>query len=227
MHLATSYKILLAFALALGVALMSVLSSQRASVGEGTEGTTPSTNTKLDEARNKIQHVVVIMQENRSFDSYFGTYPGAEGLPRTEDGEFTVCVPNPRTGGCDKPYHDPALINSGGPHSSTASTADINGGKMDGFIATAESRSRGCAAKYALFVRLIHPQMSWVFTTRGRSPITGPMLSSLSSKITCSRQPFLGACRPIYLPSQGGQLGVHLPEANPPAARTTMISTTT
>jgi phospholipase C/LysM repeat protein len=151
MHLATSYKILLAFALALGVALTSVLSSQRASVGQGTEGTTPSTNTKLDEARNKIQHVVVIMQENRSFDSYFGTYPGAEGLPRTEDGEFTVCVPNPRTGGCDKPYHDPALINSGGPHSSTASTADINGGKMDGFIATAESRSRGCAAKYALF----------------------------------------------------------------------------
>ncbi len=24
----------------------------------------------------KIQHVIVIMQENRSFDSYFGTYPG-------------------------------------------------------------------------------------------------------------------------------------------------------
>ena len=24
-----------------------------------------------------IQHVVIIMQENRSFDSYFGTYPGA------------------------------------------------------------------------------------------------------------------------------------------------------
>ena len=29
----------------------------------------------------KIQHVVVIMQENRSFDSYFGTYPAAEGIP--------------------------------------------------------------------------------------------------------------------------------------------------
>ncbi|HSP08090.1 MAG TPA: alkaline phosphatase family protein, partial [Candidatus Dormibacteraeota bacterium] len=24
---------------------------------------------------HKIQHVVVIMQENRSFDQYFGTYP--------------------------------------------------------------------------------------------------------------------------------------------------------
>ena len=28
-----------------------------------------------------IQHVVIIVQENRSFDSYFGTYPGANGIP--------------------------------------------------------------------------------------------------------------------------------------------------
>jgi len=28
-----------------------------------------------------IRHVIVIMQENRSFDSYFGTYPGADGIP--------------------------------------------------------------------------------------------------------------------------------------------------
>jgi len=26
---------------------------------------------------NPIKHIVVIMQENRSFDNYFGTYPGA------------------------------------------------------------------------------------------------------------------------------------------------------
>src|SRR4029453_2545164 len=31
---------------------------------------------------HKIKHVVVIMQENRSFDSYFGTFPGADGIPR-------------------------------------------------------------------------------------------------------------------------------------------------
>src|SRR5579862_4355035 len=30
---------------------------------------------------HKIQHVIVIMQENRSFDSYFGTFPGADGIP--------------------------------------------------------------------------------------------------------------------------------------------------
>ena len=48
---------------------------------------------------HKIQHIVIIMQENRSFDHYFGTYPGADGLPR-QNGQFTVCVNDPRTGVC-------------------------------------------------------------------------------------------------------------------------------
>jgi phospholipase C len=29
----------------------------------------------------QIQHVIIIIQENRSLDSYFGTYPGANGIP--------------------------------------------------------------------------------------------------------------------------------------------------
>jgi phospholipase C len=33
------------------------------------------------EGIHKIQHVVMIMQENRSFDQYFGTYPGANEIP--------------------------------------------------------------------------------------------------------------------------------------------------
>ena len=60
------------------------------------------------EGISKIKHVVVIMQENRSFDTYFGTYPGADGIPAA-DGAFTVCVPNPTTHTCDAPYHNPAL----------------------------------------------------------------------------------------------------------------------
>jgi phospholipase C len=34
-----------------------------------------------DQGIHKIRHVVVIMQENRSFDSYFGTFRGADGIP--------------------------------------------------------------------------------------------------------------------------------------------------
>jgi phospholipase C len=50
----------------------------------------------LAAARQRIKHVVVVMQENRSFDSYFGTYPGADGIPM-RDGRPTVCVPDPNT----------------------------------------------------------------------------------------------------------------------------------
>jgi len=81
---------------------------------------------------HKIKHVIIIMQENRSFDSYFGTFPGADGIPM-QNGKPTVCLPDPR-GGCTGPYHDTADVNGGGPHGVTDAVADIDGGKMDGFI---------------------------------------------------------------------------------------------
>jgi phospholipase C len=81
---------------------------------------------------HKIKHVIVIMQENRSFDSYFGTYPGADGIPMSS-GQPTVCVPDP-TGPCVRPFHDTTDINGGGPHGLVNAKADVDGGKMDGFI---------------------------------------------------------------------------------------------
>jgi phospholipase C len=54
---------------------------------------------------HKIQHVIIIMQENRSFDSYFGVYPGADGIPM-QGGVPTVCVPDPMTGTCVAPFVD-------------------------------------------------------------------------------------------------------------------------
>ncbi len=45
---------------------------------------------------HKIRHVVIIMQENRSFDSYFGTYKGADGIPGLAGNPGRVpCVPDP------------------------------------------------------------------------------------------------------------------------------------
>ncbi len=98
---------------------------------------------------HKIRHVVIIMQENRSFDSYFGTYPGADGIPGLAGNPGAVpCVPNPATGGCDRPYHDRQNESLGGPHSYNAAQADINGGKMDGFIGEQESGMAGCAQTF-------------------------------------------------------------------------------
>ncbi len=93
---------------------------------------------------HKIKHVIVIMQENRSFDSYFGTFPGADGIPM-KNGTPTVCVPDPRAHICVKPYHDTSQVNNGGPHGSGDFDADLDGGKMDGFVARAETDLPACS----------------------------------------------------------------------------------
>ena len=92
---------------------------------------------------HKIKHIVVIMQENRSFDSYFGTFPGAHGIPM-KNGQPTVCVRDPELGGCQRPYVDHDNANGGGPHGGQAAKIDINGGKMDGFIAVDVGAVKDC-----------------------------------------------------------------------------------
>jgi phospholipase C len=99
----------------------------------------PHALTPVPTAIHKIQHVVVIMQENRSFDSYFGTFPGAEGIPMM-GGVPAVCAPDPELGSCVRPYHDSADKNFGGPHAARDASLDIDGGRMDGFIPQAEGK---------------------------------------------------------------------------------------
>ena len=90
----------------------------------------------------KLDHLIFVVQENRSFDHYFGTYPGADGIPKR------VCVPHPALGGkCMVPYHDKDTLDVGGPHTVAASDTDINGGKMDGFIqALVDQDENPCAS---------------------------------------------------------------------------------
>jgi phospholipase C len=109
-------------------------------------GQTPAqtaASSDLETARAKIKHVVIIMQENRSFDEYFGTYPGADGIPM-QNGVPTVCVADSQTGECVKPYHNSADVNAGGPHAAGSATTDIDGRKMDGFIAAFRNAQKQC-----------------------------------------------------------------------------------
>ncbi len=86
-----------------------------------------------------IKHVLIIFQENRSFDSYFGTFPGADGIPM-RSGVPTVCVPDPESGKCIKPFHTDDDVTCGGPHAAEDSLADVANGKMNGFIADTQAR---------------------------------------------------------------------------------------
>ncbi len=92
---------------------------------------------------HKIKHVIIIMQENRSFDSYFATYPGADGIPMT-NGVPTVCEVDPVKGICVAPFHDVYDINGGGPHGVYNAIGDINHGEMNGFIEALISGESTC-----------------------------------------------------------------------------------
>ncbi|MBV8733252.1 MAG: hypothetical protein JO120_00580 [Solirubrobacterales bacterium] len=93
---------------------------------------------------HKIRHVVIIMQENRSFDNYFATYPGADGVPGLKGHPGKVpCIPDPGEA-CVRPFHDRYDFNTGGIYTFPFSAKDIDGGNMDGFIAVQEYYYTGC-----------------------------------------------------------------------------------
>src|SRR5512140_2463140 len=100
--------------------------------GCGTPAQTPAASD--GEGIHNIKHIIMIMQENRSYDSYFGTFPGADGIPM-KDGKPRICAPDPKTHICVRPFHDPNDRNAGGPHQHMDAVNDIDHGSMDGFVA--------------------------------------------------------------------------------------------
>ncbi len=96
-----------------------------------------------DPGLHKIKHVVVIMQENRSFDSYFGRFPGADGFP-TRHGRPAACLRATAGARCHRLYPDHADVNGGGPHSVSSFEHDLDHGRMDGFLRQATIAHSHC-----------------------------------------------------------------------------------
>jgi phospholipase C len=78
-----------------------------------------------------IEHFVVLMQENHSFDNYFGTFPGADGIPRG------TCMPVGSSSSerpCVRPFHAERGGGPDLPHDVRVHRAQLARGAMDGFI---------------------------------------------------------------------------------------------
>jgi len=56
-----------------------MLFSAPASIAQAGNGVAPPSGQNAPVDLTKIQHIIFIVKENRTFDSYFGTYPGADG----------------------------------------------------------------------------------------------------------------------------------------------------
>lgn len=140
-----------------------------------------------------IKHFVYLLQGDRSFDNYFGTYPGADGIPAG------TCQKRVVTGtdqGCVEPFplHGKNIQALG------AGTVELDnqydGGRMDGFVAAYQNQGRdgsavmgyydqrdlpaywGLANRYVLFDRFFSSTRSGERANRsywvsGAAPPTG------------------------------------------------------
>ena len=78
----------------------------------------------------KINHIIWIMQENRTFDNYFGTFPGADGIPPS-----TCLAKSPGSTDCVAPFHMPNLFPTCDlPHEWEHAHAAYDNGRMDAFV---------------------------------------------------------------------------------------------
>jgi phospholipase C len=81
--------------------------------------------------KTPIKHFIVAMQANHSFDNYFGTYPGANGLP---DGTCMPADPAAGDANCVKPFHLEGQAIAPMGQSPAIYDQQYNGGAMNGFL---------------------------------------------------------------------------------------------
>ncbi len=120
-------------------AASSLLSGCGAVTGAGSKTPTPSSCAKITD----IEHVVIFIQENRSFDHYFGSYRGARGFSEPSPAYQQSCSINTTStpAGVLLPYHlDVTQTNAACTHDITHDWVpqhqSWNNGAMDGFVSS-------------------------------------------------------------------------------------------
>ncbi len=89
--------------------------------------------------RTPIRHFITLMQENHTFDNYFGTYPGADGIPSG------TCMPiGAAARPCFRPFHlgDNTIAQRDLDHSSATYRLQYNNGQLNGFIRALARRNQ-------------------------------------------------------------------------------------
>src|SRR5690242_1138698 len=118
------YRVFLLLALVLaGVTLYdtmasSTLRAQSVRIDEPTPRPSPTPTTP-----DPIEHIVILVKENPTFDNYFGTFPGADGttVGRLSNGRVVPLSHTP----------DHTLLDIA--HHGDAAAVAVANGKMDGF----------------------------------------------------------------------------------------------
>ena len=133
-----------------GVAKVPRTALARREACEFKKGALPEQTRAPDEPigqRIPIDHFVVVMQENRSFDHYF------QELPKFGQPDADVAPPNyanhdPKADRDVPMFHQTSLCGKDTRHDWNSAHKQFNGGKMDGFVATSNPRGARAVGYY-------------------------------------------------------------------------------
>jgi phospholipase C len=143
-------------AIAAGIAVVAAAAATPAALASSNHHGKPGRPGKPVAARSPIKHLVVIFQENVSYDHYFGTYPVAAN---TDGTPFHAAKGTPKSNGLTKQLlnHNPNEYNPqrltpaealtcDQNHGYTAEQKAFNGGRMNQFVQYTESDK--CGGEY-------------------------------------------------------------------------------
>ena len=123
---------------------------ERRAACEFKRGALPEETLAPDDPRGEripIDHFIVVMQENRSFDHYF------QGLPKFGQGDVDVAPTNyrnhdPKSRQDVKMFHQTSLCGKDTRHDWNSAHLQFNDGKMDGFVATSNPHGERALGYY-------------------------------------------------------------------------------
>ncbi len=110
-----------------GVPEASVEASAAQDSGTESDDSSSGVNTNTP-----IEHVVVVVKENHTFDNYFGSFPGAEGTTQCQTSSGPIAVP-----------HAPNSTSRDLCHEHACALSDWDGGKMDGWLSVSGASTNG------------------------------------------------------------------------------------
>jgi phospholipase C len=94
------------------------------------QATTPQTPANTP-TTTPIKHFIVLMQENHSYDNYFGAYPRGDGIPAGTCQPKNLKHPDQ---GCVKPFEIAGHVVEDLNHSQRVAHRQLNHGAMNGFV---------------------------------------------------------------------------------------------
>ena len=87
-----------------------------------------------------IKHVVIVVKENHTFDNYFGSFPGADGISQIQTSSGMIAPPHAP----DKTPRDLC-------HEHSCALSDLAGGAMNGWDSVAGASTNGDNLVYAQY----------------------------------------------------------------------------